>query len=237
MTYLLSDKRILLTNNIFFRGITAEKLDEILALSSENNYSNRQIIFQKGDAGDTLLAVLDGKVRITASSDDGKEIILNTMFRGDIFGEIAFIDGVARSATATAMGNTTLLSIKSGDFLPFLKKHPEIAIHWMKVLCKKLRDTSDRVEVVGLLPVPVSLARLLTKAAETMGEETVDGYYLLDWKKSQQEMAKEIGTSRESVNRQFHKWKKQGLVSLGGQSLSITILDNNALEEIANGFV
>jgi CRP-like cAMP-binding protein len=236
MTYLLSDKRILLANNIFFRGITTEELDEILALSSETLYSKGQIIFQKGDTGDSLLAVLNGQVRISTNTDDDKEIILNTIFRGEIFGEIAFLDGVERSAMATAVVETTLLTIKRSDFLPFLKTHPEIAIHWLKVLCKKLRDTSDRVEVVGLLPVPVSLARLLTKAAETIGENTDNGCYL-DWKKSQQDMAKEIGTSRESVNRQFHKWKKQGLVSVGGQSLSITILDSNALEDIANGFV
>ncbi|MEE9345348.1 MAG: Crp/Fnr family transcriptional regulator [Methylococcales bacterium] len=235
MTYLLPDKRNLLANNIFFRGITAEELDKILSFSSENHYSNGQIIFQKGDFGDSLLAVLDGKVRISTSSDDGKEIILNTTFRGEIFGEIAFIDGMQRSATATAIGETTLLTIRSGDFLPFLKKNPDIAIHWLKVLCKKLRDTNDRVEVLGLLPVSVSLARLLIKAAEITGEETPEGVYL-DWKKSQQDIANEIGTTRESVNRQFNKWKKQGLVSLGGQSLSITILDSDTLEDIASGY-
>ena len=106
----------------------------------------------------------------------------------------------------------------------------------MKVLCKKLRDTSERVEVVALLPVPVSLARFLIKSAEEMGKKTPDGLYL-DWKKSQQEIGNEIGTSRESVNKQLNKWKKQGIITLGGQSLSVTILDSDSLSDIADGFI
>lgn len=236
MTHFLQNKRSLLANNIFFRGITTQELDKILSFSSENHYSNGQIIFQKGDFGDSLLAVLDGKVCISASSDDGREIILNTISRGEIFGEIAFIDGLERSATATACGKTTLLTIKSGDFFPFLKNHPEIAIHWLKVLCKKLRDTSERVEIVGLLPVSVSLARLLIKNIESIGIETSEGI-VIDWKKSQQTIANEIGASRECVNRQLNKWRKQELLSLGGQSLRITITDIDRLNNIANGSV
>lgn len=236
MTHVLPDKRNLLANNIFFRGVTTEELDKILSFSSENRYVNGQIIFQKGDFGDSLLAVLDGKVCISASSDDGREIILNTISRGEIFGEIAFIDGVERSATATACGETTLLTIKRGDFFPFLKNHPEIAIHWLKVLCKKLRDTSERVEIVGLLPVSVSLARLLIKNIESIGIETSEGI-VIDWKKSQQTIANEIGASRECVNRQLNKWRKQELLSLGGQSLRITITDIDSLTDIANGAV
>lgn len=236
MTHSLLDKHKLLANNIFFREIPGNELDKILAFSAERYFSHGQIIFQKGDAGDSLLAVLDGTVKISTSSDDGKEIILNTIFRGELFGEIAFIDGLERSATATAIGETTLLSIRRPDFIPFLEQNPQITIHWLKVLCKKLRDTSERVEVVGLLPVSVSLARFLVKAAEEMGEDTANGLYL-NWKKSQQEIGNEIGTSRESVNKQLNKWKKLGLITLGGQSLSVTILDLDALNDIADGLI
>lgn len=236
MTFSLQDKRKLLASTLFFRDIPVNELDKILAFSSERHFGNGQIIFQKGDAGDSLLAVLNGKVRISTCSDEGKEIILNTIFRGELFGEIAFIDGQERSATATAVGKSSLLAIRRSDFIPFLIKKPEIAIHWLKVLCKKLRDTSDRVEVVGLLPVEVSLSRFLIKAGESMGKQMADGLYL-DWKKSQREIGNEIGTSRESVNKQLNKWKKQGLIALGGQSLSVTILDLHALDEIAYGFI
>ncbi|WP_428353863.1 Crp/Fnr family transcriptional regulator [Methyloprofundus sp.] len=104
----------------------------------------------------------------------------------------------------------------------------------MKVLCHKLIDTSDRVETVGLLPVTMSLSRLLLKAAKQSGQQTQNGLFI-DWKKSQQVIGNEIGVTRESVNKQLNQWKKQGILSLGGQSLSITIHDLDALQNIADG--
>ncbi len=225
----------LLADTIFFTGLSENDLEKILAFSSEKYYRNGQIIFQKGDLGDSLWIVLKGQIRISTSSDSGREIILNTILPGEVFGEIAFIDGLERSATATAVAESTLLIIRRADFFPFLIKHPEISIQWLKLLCGKLRDTSDRVEVVGLLPVAISLARFLIRAAEERGENYSEGL-LLDWKKSQQEIGNEIGVSRESVNKQLNQWKKQGILRLGGQSLNITILDLKTLRKIAYGF-
>ncbi len=233
MTYSFLDKRKLLTHNILFKQIPLNDIDNIVAISAEIHFSDSQIIFQKGDVSDSLLAVLDGQVRISTSSMEGKEIILNTIYPGEVFGEIAFIDGRERSATATAVGDCTLLSVSHNDFIPFLKKNPEITIQLLIVLCKKIRDTSERVESVGLLPVPVRLARLLLRESHKIGKKTTSGLYL-DWKKSQQEIGNEIGTSRESINKQLNNWKKQGLLTLGGQSLSITLLDIKALNVIAN---
>ena len=88
---------------------------------------------------------------------------------------------------------------------------------------------------VGLLPVPVRLARLLLDVCEKIAQETEKGL-LLDWKKSQRLIGNEIGSSRESVNRLLNQWKKKGILTLGGQTLSITIKDIDALEDIANQF-
>jgi CRP-like cAMP-binding protein len=236
MTYSSTEKRKLLTQNILFKKLPLNNIESIVAISAEIHFTNNQIIFQKGDISDSLLAVLDGQVRISTSSMEGKEIVLNTIYQGEMFGEIAFIDGRERSATATAIGNCTLLSIRHNDFMPFLKSNPEVAIELLIVLCKKVRDTSDRVEAVGLQPVPVSLARLLVRASKEMGQENDKGL-LLDWKKSQQEIGYEIGSSRESINKQLNSWKKQGLLTLGGQNLSITILDIEALNIIAKGYI
>ncbi len=233
MAHSLSEKRTLLAQNILFCKLSTDDLDKLLKLSTEFTYEKGQIIFQKGDAGDSLLAILEGEVSIIANSEEGKEIILNTIPQGEMFGEIACIDSIERSATATAISKCTLLAINRNDFIPFLKTNPEIAIELLKALCLKLRDTSDRVETVGLLPAPIKLARLLLNASKKSGRETKKGL-VLDWKKSQQLIGNEIGTSRESVNRLLNQWKKQKILSLGGQNLSITILNIDALEVIAN---
>lgn len=235
MTHSLSDKRTLLVQNILFCKLSSKELDNILALSAEFSYTNGQIIFQKGDPGDSLLAVLEGEISITANSEEGKEIILNSIPQGEMFGEIACIDGSERSATATAMGSCTLLAIQRSDFIPFLKTNPDIAIELLKALCVKLRDTSNRVETVSLLSVPVRLARFLLKVSEKIAQQTENGLFL-DWKKSQQLIGNEIGTSRESVNRLLNQWKKEGILTLGGQTLSITIKNIDALEDIADQF-
>ncbi len=233
MAHSLSEKRTLLAKNILFCKLTENELNKLLKLSTESSYTQGQLIVQKGDAGDSLLAVLEGEVSISANSEDGKEIILNTIPQGEMFGEIACIDSVERSATATAVSHCTLLAINRNDFIPFLKTNPEIAIELLKALCLKLRDTSNRVETVGLLPVHIKLARFLLNASEKSGQKKANGL-LLDWKKSQQVIGNEIGTSRESVNRLLNQWKKQKILLLGGQSLSITIIDIDALEAIAN---
>lgn len=234
MAYSLSDKRTLLAQNILFKALSSAELDKLLTLSAEYSHPKGKIIFQKGDPGDSLLAVLKGKISISATSDEGREIIFNTITQGEMFGEMACIDGVERSATATVLKNCTLLAIQRSDFIPFLKTNPNIAIELLKALCLKLRDTTNRAEVVGILPVSVRLARLLLAAVEKTGQETKEGL-LLDWKKSQAVIGNEIGTVRESVNRLLNLWKKEKILSLGGQSLSITIQNIDALEDIASG--
>jgi len=232
MTHSLFDKCTLLKQNILFCNLSSSELDKIMALSAEFSYTNGQIIFQKGDPSDALLAVLKGEVSISANSEEGKEIILNTIYQGEMFGEIACIDGIERSATATSVGNCTLLAIQRSDFMPFLQTNPDIAIELLKALCHKLRDTSNRVETVSLLPVPVRLAQLLLNVSEKIGQQTDKGLFL-DWKKSQQQIGNEIGTSRESINRFLNQWKKKEILTLGGQSLSITIKNIPALKDLA----
>ncbi|MCK5831355.1 MAG: Crp/Fnr family transcriptional regulator [Methylococcales bacterium] len=234
MAYSLSDKRSLLSQNILFSALSTTELDNLLMLSAEFSYSKGKIIFQKGDAGDSLLAVLKGEVSISNISEEGREIIFNTINQGEMFGEIACIDGVERSATASVTKDCTLLAIQRSDFIPFLKANPEITIELLNALCLKLRDTTNRTEAVGLLPVSARLARLLIAASEKIGQETANGL-LIDWKKSQAVIGNEIGTVRESVNRLLSQWKKEKILTLGGQSLTITILDIDALDDIANG--
>lgn len=234
MAYSLSDKRTLLAQNTLFSALSSTELDKLLTLSAEFSYPKDKIIFQKGDPGDSLLAVLKGEISISNQSDEGREIIFNTIIPGKMFGEIACIDGIERSATATVIKDCTLLAIQRSDFIPFLQTNPNIAIELLNALCLKLRDTTNRAETVGLLPVSVRLACLLLDASEKIGQETANGL-LLDWKKSQAVIGNEIGTVRESVNRLLNQWKKEKILTLGGQSLSITIQNIDILKNKADG--
>ena len=98
-----------------------EELDEILKFASERRVRRGQTIFQRGDNGSSMMAVLRGRVRISSVSGDGKEVTLNVINPGEIFGEIALLDGEPRSADATAIEDTLLLVVERRHFLPFLR--------------------------------------------------------------------------------------------------------------------
>jgi len=225
-----ADPRALLAQHFVLAQLTPEELDRVVAMASERQLTNGKVIFQKGDPGTSLMAVLSGRVRISAYSEDGKEIILNIIEAGQVFGEIALLDGKARTADATAMGPTTLVVLDRREFIPFLERNPRIAIRLLEVLCERVRRTSEMVESVAFLDFGARLARLLLRLAETYGEEVDDGIRI-NLKLSQTDLGNLIASTRESVNRQLNAWSEEGVVAL--ERGRITILDQDALEDLA----
>ncbi len=223
------DKRTVLSQHFLFGQLESDQLDRVLALAVERDFRNGAVIFYKGEEGTSMMTLLRGQVRISAFSEDGREIILNSIEPGGFFGEIALIDGKKRSANATAVGQCTLLLINRRDFIPFLKQNPEIAIRLLTVVCERLRYTSEIAETVAFLTIPARLARLLMKIAETQGVETADGLHI-DLKLSQREMGNFIAASRESVNKQLRAWQAQGLIAM--EQGDITILQPDILEDL-----
>lgn len=226
------DKRTILSEHFLFSGLEAEDMDEILKFAKEKSYDNHHFIFRKGDTGNYMMLILEGRVRISVSSAEGKEITLNLLEPGDILGEMALIDGEKRCADAMteSTSTTVVLLIYRNDFLAYLDKRPGIAVALLKILCKKLRQTSDLAESIGLLAIPSRLARLLIRLADHGGEETTQGIRIhLDG--SQQEIGYLISATRESVNKNLRSWEAQELIVHTGHTL--TIIDRSALDEIA----
>ena len=177
------------------------------------------------------MAVLSGRVPISAYSEDGKEMILNIVESGQIFGEIALLDGKERTADATAMGPTALLILDRRHFVPFLERNPKIAVRLLELLCERVRRTSELVENVAFLDFSARLARLLARLAESYGEARADGAVRINLRLSQQDLGNLIATTRESVNRQLSAWQQDGLIAL--EQGRITILDPDALEDLS----
>jgi CRP-like cAMP-binding protein len=185
------------------------------------------VIFQKGDPGTSMMAVLNGRVRIGAYSEEGREIILNIIESGQLFGEVALLDQKKRSADATAMGETRLLVLDRRDFIPFLERKPKIVIQLLYVLCERVRQTSELVESIAFLEFNARLAKLLLQLADRYGQETDQGL-LIDLRISQSDLGHLIASSRESVNRQLNAWAQDGIISQ--EQGRITILDRDKLQ-------
>jgi CRP-like cAMP-binding protein len=152
-------------------------------------------------------------VRISSVSSDGKEVTLNVINPGEIFGEIALLDGEPRSADANAIEDTLLLVVERRHFVPFLRQNEDLYLRLLAVLCSRLRRTSMALEEIALFDLPVRLARVLLKLAGDYGR-TAGNATRIDLKLSQRDLSNLVAASRESVNKQLRTWRESGAVDM-----------------------
>ncbi|MBV9653747.1 MAG: Crp/Fnr family transcriptional regulator [Acetobacteraceae bacterium] len=206
-------KRAALLASTLFQAMRPEEVDQILKLASERHVPRGTTIFQKGDEGSSMMAVLRGRVRVSSVSAEGREITLNVINPGQIFGEIALLDGKQRSADATATEDTLLLVVERRHFLPVLHSNDGMQLRLIAVLCERLRSTSLALESLALFDLPARMARLLLKLGEDYGRPNEDGLRI-DLKLSQRDISTIVASSRESVNKLLRVWREDGLVDL-----------------------
>lgn len=223
-----------LAGHFLLRHLQPDELSRLAASAAPVRHAAQATIFQKGDPGDSMMAVLRGRVKICAYSSEGRELVLNILDRGGLFGEIALLDGQPRTADAVALEETELLVLSRSRFLPFLTSNPELATRLFTVLCQRLRQTSAHLEDTLFREAPSRLARGLLRLSETFGKE-VPGGRRLDIKLSQQQIGNLIGISRESINKHLGEWREAGYIALEGGI--ITLCDRNAIESIAEAEV
>jgi CRP/FNR family transcriptional regulator, cyclic AMP receptor protein len=173
--------------------------------------------------------VLRGTAKMTSVSRDGKEIVLNIMHPGEIFGEIALLDGDERSADAVAMTDCDILVLHRRDFMPILEKRADICLILLRILCQRLRQTSEQVEDVMFRHLESRLAKRLLHLAESVGLHGLQSTSV-ELHVSQRELGNMAGGSRESVNKILQNWHRQGLIDLG--KASVLIRDIEALRRL-----
>jgi CRP/FNR family transcriptional regulator, cyclic AMP receptor protein len=222
------DKELILGGHFLLKHLDHDRLMELAAVTYLENFPRNRLIFQKGDPGDSMMAVVRGKVKICSHSIDGKELVLNIINQGGVFGEIALLDGETRSADAVALEDTDLLFLDRSKFLPLLET-PEL-LNLITVLCKRLRQTSEHLEDTLFLEAPARLARSLLRLGETFGKPAGAGARI-DIKLSQSQLGSIVGVSRESVNKHLGEWEEAGYISRA--SGVITLVDRDAIDDIA----
>ncbi len=206
-------KREALLTSPFFNHMKPSELDELIASSSERRVSRGTLIFSKGDPGSFMLAVLSGHVRVGTVSLQGREVTLNVIGPGEIVGEIALLDGKARSADTVAAEDTTMMVIERHIFLPFLLRHEGLVERMLVVLCDRLRRTSTALEEIALFDLQARLAKVLVKLGEDYGRPVAAGVRI-DLKLSQRDLSNLVASSRESVNKQLRIWRDAGMIEV-----------------------
>lgn len=210
-----NERRAVLLRSPLFQAMTEDELDATLKFAVERHWTKGGSIFQKGDDGSSLMAVLKGRVKISAVSAEGKEVTLNVIAPGNIFGEIAMLDGNPRSADATALDDAALLVVERRHFLPFVRDNGDLYLRLLAVLCDRLRRTSMALEDLALFDLTGRLARLLLKMAEDYGRPASGGVRI-DMKMSQRDISTLVASTRESVNKQLQLWRRSGVLKLDG---------------------
>ncbi len=218
----------LLRRHPLFASLAPAVLTELLQFAVVRRFGDGELVFRHGEPGNALFGVMTGRVRIFAPGPGGGEITLNLLEPGEIFGEIATLDGKPRTASAVAMESTTLLQLRRDALLAALRRHPDFAEAVMLLLCERLRWSSDMLEDAAFLPLPARLAKRLLALARLHG----DAEGRLRLKLSQKELATLVGASRESVNKLLSQWRAQGLVQLQRQRL--LLVDPAGLARVAD---
>jgi CRP-like cAMP-binding protein len=223
----LNDKRELFLGHALFGKLPPQDLDALLLHARGERYPAGGQIFARGSPGRSMMAILKGRVRISVPSPAGPDIVLTLLQAGEIFGEIALIDGEDRTADATAIDDCELLVLDHRDFIPFLEQRAELCILLLKLLCQRLRRTDQQVEEVMFGRLDSRVAKALLRLAQ--GVSAADGCIAL--RISQQELAGMVGASRESVNKLLRLWQHEGWLQLGKRLIDIP--DISAIEALA----
>jgi CRP/FNR family transcriptional regulator, cyclic AMP receptor protein len=219
------DASRLLRRCSLFAGIDEGALRLVAGHAHRRRFAAGEVIFRVGSPGQSMMAVLGGTVRITAPSADGKEIVLADFGSGEVFGEMALLDGRERSADAAALTNCDLLVVERRDMLTVLERHPLVAIKLLEVLCDRLRRTDQQISEIAFLGLPTRLAKALLRVGGGVPQAKLA--------MSQRELGTMIGGTRESVNRCLREWQRRGVIGL--EEGWIILRNPVALEEIGRG--
>ena len=195
--------------------LPAALLEAIAPRGSARTFAANAILINEGDTTDSLYIVLSGRVKVYASSDDGREVVLTEYGPGEYFGELS-IDGAKRSASIKALEPCSCRVVQGSELRQFLAEHPDFAMHLTLKLIRMVRRLTEQVRSLALQDVYGRMVRVLTELSEPVGDERV-----VRQKLTQQDIADRIGSSREMVNRVMKELTTGGYVGQRGGRIVI----------------
>jgi CRP/FNR family transcriptional regulator, cyclic AMP receptor protein len=190
----------------------------------------RQVIYLPGDPGRTVYFVNGGRVKISKVTRDGKELTLAYRGPGELFGEIALVEGGPREEMAEAMENALLTEMERGDFERLIQTQPLLGLRLARLLTQRRRDIENKIENLVFKDVNSKLAELLIRLASEFGVDDARGT-LVALKITHQEMANLIGSTRETVSLTLSQFKRKGLIRTDGRK--VILADREGLKALA----
>jgi CRP/FNR family transcriptional regulator, cyclic AMP receptor protein len=212
----------LLKSVTLFADLEGEELERFSHVAVPRSFPAGTRVFHEGDSSDACYIVKEGSFRVTREHSDGRAITLATLGPGEIFGELAMLDGDERSASAEALTDGELLALPAGDVRSLLARHPEIALKLVAGLVRRLRAANVRLSRQSFQTVPSRVAGILSQLSRE-GQDGGAAGEEVTIRMNQTDLAQLAGTSRESVSRFLAELERAGVVRSGRGR--VTVLD------------
>jgi CRP/FNR family transcriptional regulator, cyclic AMP receptor protein len=187
-------------------------------------------LFDEGDDGDRLYVVLEGKIKLTRASADGRENLISLVGPGEMFGELSLFDPRPRTMSASAVTDVRLAALAHDDLRSWLTGHPDVAVHLLKALARRLRRTNEVMSDLVFTDVPGRVAKALLDLAARFGTKQEEGLQV-NHDLTQEELAQLVGASRETVNKALADFVARGWIQLHPKS--VLLLDPERLRKRA----
>ena len=214
-----------------FSHMTAQQIEPLTQKLRRRSYQRGEVVFHQDDPGDRMHIIMQGRVRISIDSDDGREKDVGLLQQGECFGEMSLLDGSNRSATATAIEALDTLVLLRQDFFELMSEHPKVALDITAVLTQRLRNVNHMLGDLAFLDVPTRVAKQLLELTRTYADsDSEDGSIVVHL--GQDELARMVGASRETVSRALNNYRSMGVLSTSHRRISIN--DMKALERMAS---
>ena len=219
----------------FLAGLSESDKTNLLSRCNRRSVTSKSVIVSQGGHGRDMFIVESGSLKVSALSDEGKEISFGVLRTGDYFGELSLIDGRLRSATVTAIETSELLVLGHSDYQGLMRDHPHTATQFLTqlliMLANRVRATDELYQDSVFLDVSARLAKFLLGASEAvLGAGSEQRF--VDVRLSQYELGTLVNASRESVNKQLRDWESQGIVMVNKGK--ITLKQPEILEQISS---
>jgi CRP-like cAMP-binding protein len=203
-----------------FAGMSEEGRKHLSSVLRARRYARGEAIFLGGDEGTALCLIAEGRIRVQLTGADGREIVVNVFGPGEIFGEMALLDGEPQSATAIAQEPSRVYWLQRDDFQAFLDAHPRAATTMLASLSRRLRHTTRVVQGATFREVPARLARALLDLAAEHGRPADDGIRIAA-RVTQTDLASKVGASRETIIRALHGFERRGWIRWQASGITI----------------
>jgi CRP-like cAMP-binding protein len=209
-----------LENFNIFKNLEQDSMEELQRITTMQNISKKQPVYFSKEPSKSIYFLKQGRVKLTRMSQDGKEMILGLVNKGEVFGEMAYLDEEERKDFATAMDEVLVCAINKDDFKNFVERNPDLNLRLTKLIGLKMRKYSERIEELVFKDAEQRVISFLLRLSDENGKQIGDEIFVKPFLKHQ-DIAELTACSRQTVNSVLTDLRERGVINFDRKKLII----------------